>query len=216
MSASLWGCELKWSWRFKWRSVQRQPPCEAVSWNINRTRAESTSLRQPPCEAVSWNTAICAHCAVQVRQPPCEAVSWNASGSCSHPDRLLSASLWGCELKYFPFFWFYFFSIVSLLVRLWVEIYHALAHVALSWCQPPCAAVSWNSNLNVQTEINNSQPPCEAVSWNVNGVVSSAQFRSSASLWGCELKYISECRWDRINRQPPCEAVSWNRYETRV
>ena len=33
-SASLWGCELKWSNEFRWFCFDRQPPCEAVSWNI--------------------------------------------------------------------------------------------------------------------------------------------------------------------------------------
>ena len=77
-SASLWGCELKCYESDGIRSENRQPPCEAVSWNwkdqgtvwrksgvsllvrlwveIKRTvKDRSRSMRQPPCEAVSWN-----------------------------------------------------------------------------------------------------------------------------------------------------------------
>ena len=35
--------------------MYRQPPCEAVSWNVNTYNFMSIPLSQPPCEAVSWN-----------------------------------------------------------------------------------------------------------------------------------------------------------------
>ena len=145
MSASLWGCELKW-WKFlNSLMLIRQPPCEAVSWNTEHltypTRnAVSLLVRlwvemifawykadlsvvsllvrlwveitqatvmygaqdsQPPCEAVSWNTLPPFHYHYHPCQPPCEAVSWNMEKVRGYTaDR-----------------------IVSLLVRLWVEIF---------------------------------------------------------------------------------------------
>ena len=104
-------------------NYQGQPPCEAVSWNtlhafVKNWRQQSASLWgcelksqtlelstvrsgcQPPCEAVSWNTSKHSPVSLKQGQPPCEAVSWN--GLMSFDD---------------------FVSIVSLLVRLWVEIF---------------------------------------------------------------------------------------------
>ena len=37
LSASLWGCELKWQQRMGWKACTCQPPCEAVSWNAYAT-----------------------------------------------------------------------------------------------------------------------------------------------------------------------------------
>ena len=35
--------------------THRQPPCEAVSWNVKKSVANWIQYCQPPCEAVSWN-----------------------------------------------------------------------------------------------------------------------------------------------------------------
>ena len=77
-------------------------------------------------------------------QPPCEAVSWNESrrAGAVHYD-------------------------VSLLVRLWVEMWGICYRRQWVSCQPPCEAVSWNVHI-----------PKQRVCWD-----------TSASLWGCELKY---------------------------
>ena len=102
------------------RTEKGQPPCEAVSWNEKQSRKKPERLRQPPCEAVSWNRNIIDYINTTVGQPPCEAVSWNMLKT-----------------------WLLVLCLVSLLVRLWVEI-----------------PSNWN-----------------------------ALYRSkSASLWGCELK----------------------------
>ena len=167
MSASLWGCELKYFiffhnallstvsllvrlWvemfhsRYFWWSSGSQPPCEAVSWN------------KPSVDTVKWWKS----------QPPCEAVSWN-----SDRIQLLLAVY------------------VSLLVRLWVEICDDSGWVWSRDRQPPCEAVSWNFHSSAEHLPEHSQPPCEAVSWNVRILRVAAQHLSSASLWGCELKY---------------------------
>ena len=77
-----------------------QPPCEAVSWNWNPHQNKATDNSQPPCEAVSWNVGYYRRTPGSASQPPCEAVSWNPI-NCKKSGRYpLSASLWGCELKY--------------------------------------------------------------------------------------------------------------------
>ena len=98
-----------------------------------------------------------------------------------------SASLWGCELK-------------SLLTDRGIGLFSQPPCEAVSWnsevltctrytpCQPPCEAVSWNIGHYSNSELEKSQPPCEAVSWN--------RIRTKIQL--------------RVGRQPPCEAVSWN------
>ena len=99
-----------------------------------------------------------------------------------------SASLWGCELKFLVLPNLTMMVFVSLLVRLWVEMVRRLVTVG-----------------GVQ-----GQPPCEAVSWNFRYANRTVLATTSASLWGCELKY----HWYFLSldpiRQPPCEAVSWN------
>ena len=122
VSASLWGCELKYGWIYFCMDFWCQPPCEAVSWNVDNVSGNVMQYCQPPCEAVSWNSPIftirgeynasaslwgcelkslCRNGATgkQVRQPPCEAVSWNLK----QKQNLLRQEK------------------VSLLARLWVE-----------------------------------------------------------------------------------------------
>ena len=79
---------------------------------------------------------------------------------------------------------------VSLLVRLWVEMSITDCNDALDYGQPPCEAVSWNITAAILSPTALGQPPCEAVSWNEQLKDSIQKVTSSASLWGCELKYI--------------------------
>ena len=106
----------------------------------------------------------------------------------AHKTNIWSASLWGCELKYQVSWILRQMCIVSLLVRLWVEILLHLHIRRLTLRQPPCEAVSWNEFR------------CSYLQTNM----------SSASLWGCELKYLWQKESDSHKGQPPCEAVSWN------
>ena len=186
-SASLWGCELKLSTKQYKKIVHGQPPCEAVSWNtFKQARAllnNVSLLVRLWVEIVSVGTMI---------------------------PRAGSASLWGCELKCCR------------------DI-----NCKQCLCQPPCEAVSWNYGQRFPSIGGyNRQPPCEAVSWNnypvfqLCGPIVSLLVRlwveitylhlhyhlsaPSASLWGCELKYVVFRNETRVECQPPCEAVSWN------
>ena len=209
-SASLWGCELKCLETSLTTCAFRQPPCEAVSWNAVQAadeRQQTVSLlvrlwveiflltavanqayRQPPCEAVSWNIALSVSKQDQISQPPCEAVSWNIIPMSFSSPFGSSASLWGCELKCCSVFPFFEDLIVSLLVRLWVEMHIYQRHMHGFRCQPPCEAVSWN-------KVATSDDASIAVSLLVRlWVEMHNQYRCkssgklSASLWGCELK----------------------------
>ena len=107
-SASLWGCELKFPCIFFPPADDCQPPCEAVSWNISMPFSVRipTSASLWGCELKCWYSArITLNCC----QPPCEAVSWNAE------DRIYDSDF-----------------AVSLLVRLWVEIW-LLLQMAIFW-----------------------------------------------------------------------------------
>ena len=79
-------------------------------------------------------------------------------------------------------------QLVSLLVRLWVEIQMHHHFHGRRIRQPPCEAVSWNTILTEKHHDNHCQPPCEAVSWNITHTINATNPTS----------------------QPPCEAVSWN------
>ena len=208
----------------------RQPPCEAVSWNSLPVCKDAGAGRQPPCEAVSWNGTVWSW-----REIPDVSLLvrlWVEILKMENNKTLsLSASLWGCELKY------YF-----------------VGHLQSLYRQPPCEAVSWNNITLWILPQWQRQPPCEAVSWNNNIInnflpptcvsllvrlwveidwdsrksphiavsllvrlwveIDPVSFQdlgtTSASLWGCELKcqYLGVSTPDA--RQPPCEAVSWN------
>ena len=135
---------------------------------------------------------------VEMWSPPSERVYfrsaslWGCELKCGQRDpwsvESESASLWGCELKCDISLSVPSHYRVSLLVRLWVEMVRRLVTVG-----------------GVQ-----GQPPCEAVSWNFRYANRTVLATTSASLWGCELKY----HWYFLSldpiRQPPCEAVSWN------
>ena len=143
-------------------------------------------------------------------QPPCESVSWNIIQQICTCWCIVSASLWGCELKFLMLPVLHYSlnrqppceavswnmtqgqisedNTVSLLVRLWVEIPCFTKPNNDGLCQPPCEAVSWNKSESSYKISLPCQPPCEAVSWNATRSV---------------IPFSSPC-------QPPCEAVSWN------
>ena len=123
-----------------------------------------------------------------------------------------SASSWGCELKLFPPYlhvctglgqplreavsWNNYMAMagwkpqqVSLFVRLWVEILTEIAKMRRLLCQPLREAVSWNTKQYMLYQMKNSQPLREAVSWNISRLNTDNSLPSSASSWGCELKY---------------------------
>ena len=119
---------------------------------------------QPPCEAVSWNWFLRRFFAGGCRQPPCEAVSWNALGNCQ-----------------------IYTDMVSLLVRLWVEIFLTGRII-----EEHSSASLWGCELKYKCRCwhfaDGGQPPCEAVSWNSVSAKHCIPTFPSASLWGCELK----------------------------
>ena len=209
-SASLWGCELKCIFDAIRSWVSRQPPCEAVSWNIFRNSScpSSTSVsllvrlwveiptlspvpvrsaRQPPCEAVSWNIGEDCNITNGLGQPPCEAVSWNVVNlfQCFVVFRQPPCEAVSWNLHSFSGCIAFR---VSLLVRLWVEMQY-LSASSPAWSG---SASLWGCELKC----------CNADSENWR--------HESASLWGCELKYLQQYVPAAYCRQPPCEAVSWN------
>ena len=132
-SASLWGCELKWKCQLNHHPFCSQPPCEAVSWNIissSRRKNFNLSASLWGCELKCFEflfslgeipVSLLVRLWVEIHQrsgsgkaqqgqPPCEAVSWNA---------LLPVAVM-------------LHRIVSLLVRLWVEMLHII--VSISFC----------------------------------------------------------------------------------
>ena len=132
------------------------------------------------------------------------------TGLAALPHRNIQASLWGCELKCLIPFCYKPVKIVSLLVRLWVEMVRFPVWQAAPTCQPPCEAVSWNT---LHAFVKNWRQQSASL-WGCELKYIEALTRKSkagsASLWGCELKWSNEFRWFCFDRQPPCEAVSWN------
>ena len=161
-----------------------------VSWNIlaalkGKQLRSSASLWG--CELKSLYKGKTAQ--LKMRQPPCEAVSWNALDKLHNQTGTKSASLWGCELKYRCLGYWLELITVSLLVRLWVEIWKILQQYYRKEGQPPCEAVSWNG-------ITRNSILSVAVSllvrlWvEIHLKVLYMVIQLSASLWGCELKFI--------------------------
>ena len=99
----------------------------------------------------------------------------------------LSASLWGCELKYNWCCKLWQRRKVSLLVRLWVEIFCTMYQIKTS-----------RVSLLVRLWVEMALPPHIFL------------YFPSASLWGCELKCFVLLPFVAVLGQPPCEAVSWN------
>ena len=98
-----------------------------------------------------------------------------------------SASSWGCELKGMQHFVSAKDKTVSLFVRLWVEILKII-------CQNHkiASASSWGCELKYSSRSFPfrfyGQPLREAVSWNNACAKQAVRLEESASSWGCELK----------------------------
>ena len=189
-SASSWGCELKWLCRmFLLDFPSRQPLREAVSWNISFNAMKggviSVSLfvrlwveirrMSETCEVVYVSLFVRLWVEIMIYDAAAKA-------------NKLSASSWGCELKYICF------------IKSWKELIS----------QPLREAVSWNYQENKNIIDIKSQPLREAVSWNASRATSVVLKSPSASSWGCELKYASPDRYYLSSCQPLREAVSWN------
>ena len=102
--------------------------------------------------------------------------------------KLLSSSLWGCELKY---------------IRGSYKDYCI--------CHPPCEDVSWNNPVTVKCIIYNVILLVRM--WVEISIYQSLPLYSlSSSLWGCELKCVINEEQHEIYSHPPCEDVSWNTF----
>ena len=121
----------------------------------------------------------------------------------------MSASSWGCELKFLQENALEGAISVSLLVRLWVEMVWTRGERNENIRQPPREAVSWNVfhksssnlyNVSLLVRLWVEILPHSPSSWDT----------VSASSWGCELKYSPFPSNIPGSRQPPREAVSWN------
>ena len=145
-SASSWGCELKYLVNLLYLLFL----LSASSWGCElkcrqQKPHQSADRCQPLREAVSWNVSRPIYIESDMCQPLREAVSWNTwdiikKGRC----------------------------VVSLFVRLWVEIFTTIFTVICVLRQPLREAVSWNIlpyNIECFWE---RQPLREAVSWNIN------------------------------------------------
>ena len=144
--------------------------------------------RQPPREAVSWNDDNAGLPEEKKRQPPREAVSWNVD--CA--DAATITELVSLLVRLWVEMWFRLLKTqsryVSLLVRLWVE----MSKTCSRQIGHKASASSWGCELKFSVDRQLlrrlRQPPREAVSWNVNIIRSTRPSRTSASSWGCELK----------------------------
>ena len=137
-----------------------------MSWNNEITVGMKLLCRQPLREAVSWNNTKHFHNVRIIRQPLREAVSWNIVTKTKLNKK-----------------------VVSLFVRLWVEILNILTELGLA---VPSAS-SWGCELKYSEDYGQEYEEL------------------SASSWGCELKYPWSKDDDQHGSgQPLREAVSWN------
>ena len=165
-SASLWGCELKC------KLSSRGIIVRFVSLLVRLWVEMSNTGRYDIINLVSllvrlWvEMSPCGQPYTPLNgQPPCEAVSWNVRTSWTFPGGSLSASLWGCELKYHQK---YLINGMDTSASLW--------GCELKWryfcsqLQPDPSASLWGCELKFCYFFPGhsllSQPPCEAVSWN--------------------------------------------------
>ena len=142
LSASSWGCELKCFENRRCICHKGQPLREAVSWNTYSSSIRyifSLSASSWGCELkyFSYNQRGLA-----IRQPLREAVSWNTltGKRCLNSSVVsLFVRLW-VEIVFFPrkHGW----NVVSLFVRLWVEIVSLLVFLI-----PYPSASSWGCEL---------------------------------------------------------------------
>ena len=168
LSASSWGCELKCQFSTNPHAV----PGVSLFVRLWVEMWLSGSAVCWPSSASSWGCELkCVHHHSRKAgycQPLREAVSWNNGGKIQYVRYPMSASSWGCELKYpgsvlgeleagqplrKAVSWnkkhdnYYVAGpVVSLFVRLWVEIWHATPYTLRQDRQPLREAVSWNTN----------------------------------------------------------------------
>ena len=166
MSASSWGCELKYGHCYGRRRNTSQPLREAVSWNINSRPRDTRYFSQPLREAVSWNTNALRPLRKMLRQPLREAVSWNVYDYFPCKTLRSSASSWGCELK-------------------------CLLPWATVWTnsQPLREAVSWNESVKKKLSDGNDVSLFVRLWVEIWTLLRTETEHQSASSWGCELKY---------------------------
>ena len=122
-SASSWGCELKCVHHHSRKAGYCQPLREAVSWN----NGGKIQYVRYPMSASSWGCELKYPGSVlgelEAGQPLRKAVSWNKK----HDNYYVAG------------------PVVSLFVRLWVEIWHATPYTLRQDRQPLREAVSWNT-----------------------------------------------------------------------
>ena len=176
----------------------------------NNHNAYIAFLCQPLREAVSWNgNGVSGHQS-GLGQPLREAVSWNIFRITYCPYRIVSlfVRLW-VEISIRSLCWETRIT-VSLFVRLWVEIFHLSCYQHCYLRQPLREAVSWNIlciRFWEQCSESASSWGCELKLF--SSLVNMVEM-SSASSWGCELKLSPYLSFLFRTRQPLREAVSWN------
>ena len=233
MSASSWGCELKYQRKWIISCRYCQPLREAVSWNdlwhenfhnlsvslFVRLWVEIILLvwfrKRLPWSASSWGCELKYRVETLMRARKSSASSWGCELKYyvdpNESDFARSASSWGCELKcptvfcwvcaiivsLFVRLWVEIlmdsesekFYIVSLFVRLWVEICRTERHGAGHWVSLFVRLWVEMIRRRLFWQMTDCQPLREAVSWNAEECLLSEERWPSASSWGCELKY---------------------------
>ena len=141
--------------------------------------------------------------------------------------RLMSASSWGCELKWRLHKILCGFLCVSLFVRLWVEISAGTSSTSAGsvslfvrlWVEiqihvQGCRITKVSLFVRLWVEMITGilqqkeiwgQPLREAVSWNSCSAGPGTWWKPSASSWGCELKYDPQ----DIGKDDVGSASSW-------
>ena len=145
-SRSTWACELKWNYLQFLHRLKCHAPRERVSWNVTLDNEVIENSSHAPRERVSWNVMLFFFAVSATSHAPRERVSWNifcrsliTSTTCHAPRERVSwneiiysfyigwngsRSTWACELKLFLMPFFRPFSIVTLHVSVWVEIWN--------------------------------------------------------------------------------------------
>ena len=171
----------------KMDSMPSHPLREDVSWNDGGGFEDFEELCHPLREDVSWNSPVPMLGALLPSHPLREDVSWNWRAYHLYPERYLSSSSWGCELKYFHCFADH--SHVPSSSSWGCELKCRSCHAILYTDSHPLREdVSWNTEfLSIFIHLR-CHPLREDVSWNAS-MIRSTLVSSSSSSWGCELKW---------------------------
>ena len=165
---------------------------------------------QPLREAVSWNIKMGLYKLAAHRQPLREAVSWNEEYNKQRKEQ----------------------SIVSLFVRLWVEMAWIMSIFLCVSCQPLREAVSWNATIlriSVSLYVSlfvrlwvemcisgiQSNTPCVSLFVRLWVEIMAVRYSRDTGLVSLFVRLWVEMHWLRwsprmLLRQPLREAVSWN------